>query len=290
MVKMPASKGLAALVAASFSFGSAAIFVRLANEVSVLSLTFFRLFIAGCVLLIVALATSQLRRLNGRTLVLVAVSGIFLSLHFAAYIFAVKETTIANATFLVNTSPVMLVLLSPILIRERTTRREIIAVFVAMAGVLLVANAGSGFRNIGLGEVSALLSAFFLAFYTLAGRFFRTGGMSTACYTTYVYLVAALVALLMVALLGTSPVQVYNGGNLFAIFGLALIPTAFGHSLYNYSLGSVKAVTANLFPLMEPIMASMLAVPLFAEVPTSIQVVGYAMILIAVAIIATGLK
>ncbi|HUK49592.1 MAG TPA: DMT family transporter [Terriglobales bacterium] len=287
---MPASKGLTALVVASFSFGSAAIFVRLATEVSVLSLTFFRLFIAGCVLLIVALATSQLRRLNGRELVLLAISGVFLSLHFVAYIFAVKGTTIANATFLVNTSPVMLAVLSPVLIRERTTRREILAVILAMLGVSLVANAGNGFRQIDLGELSALLSAFFLTFYTLAGRFSRTGGINTACYTTYVYWVAALVALLLVALLGVRPVQAYNGENLFAIFGLALIPTAFGHSLYNYSLGSVKAVTANLFPLTEPIIASILAVPLFGEVPTPIQITGYAMILIAVVIIATGLK
>jgi drug/metabolite transporter (DMT)-like permease len=75
-----------------------------------------------------------------------------------------------------------------------------------------------------------------------------------------------------------------------AIFGLALIPTTLGHSLYNYSLGSVKAVTANIFPLMEPIIASVLAVPLFNEIPTPTQIAGYALILMAVVIVATSLK
>jgi drug/metabolite transporter (DMT)-like permease len=241
-------------------------------------------------MLVFGVATSQLRRLGRRDLVLVIVSGIFLSLHFATFIFAVKGTTIANATFLVNTSPVMLAVLSPLLIKERTTSREVLAVLVAMVGVVLIAYAGNGFRLFGLADLSALLAAFFLTVYSLAGRHLRTRSISTACYTTYVYSTAALVALVMVTLLGTNTFHAYNAQNLIAIISLALVPTALGHSLYNYSLGSVKAVTANLFPLMEPIVASVLAVPLFGEVPTATQIVGYVLILVAVVIVATSLK
>jgi drug/metabolite transporter (DMT)-like permease len=241
-------------------------------------------------MLIFGVATSQLRRLDRRSLFLVIVSGLFLSLHFAAFIFAVKGTTIANATFLVNTSPVMLAVLSPILIKERTTAREVLAVLVAMVGVVLIAYAGNGFRLFGLADLSALLAAFFLTVYSLAGRHLRTRGISTTCYTTYVYSTATLVALGMVTLLGANTFHPYNAQNLIAIFSLALVPTALGHSLYNYSLGSVKAVTANLFPLMEPIIASALAVPLFGEIPTATQIAGYILILVAVVIVATNLK
>jgi drug/metabolite transporter (DMT)-like permease len=124
----------------------------------------------------------------------------------------------------------------------------------------------------------------------MVGRYLRTGGVSTSCYTSYVYSAAALFALLMVGVLGEQPFQAYNAQNVVAILGLALLPTAIGHSLYNYSLGSVKTVTANLFPLMEPILASIFAVPLFHEVPNLIQVAGYALILLAVAIVATNLR
>jgi drug/metabolite transporter (DMT)-like permease len=199
----------------------------------------------------------------------------------------VKETTVANATFLVNTSPVMLAVLSPLLIKERTTSREVVSVLVAMMGVVLVANAGNGFRAFGFADLSALLAAFFVAQYSLVGRYLRTGGVSTSCYTSYVYSAAALVALLMVGVLGEHTFRVYDTENIVAILGLALLPTAVGHSLYNYSLGSVKTVTANLFPLMEPIVASLFAIPLFGEVPTPIQVAGYALILLAVIIVAT---
>ena len=287
---MPRSKGLTALLIASFSFGSSSLFIRFATEASVISLTFFRLLIAASVMVILAVTTFQLRRLDRHDLVLVIISGVFLSFHFAAFIFAVKGTTIANATFLVNTTPVMLAILSPALLKERTTTREVLAVLVAMTGVLLVADAGNGFRLFGLADISALLAAFLLALYSLTGRHLRTSGVSTTCYVAYVYSTAALVAFVLVAMFGSNTLQPYDTQNLLAIFGLALIPTTLGHSLYNYSLGSVKAVTANIFPLMEPIIASVLAVPLFNEIPTPTQIAGYALILMAVVIVATSLK
>lgn len=283
------SKGITALFIASFFFGSSAILIRFATQASAISLTFFRLSIAGIVMVSFALASRGLRVLGRRDLTLVAISGIMLSLHFATFIFAVKETTVANATFLANTSPVMLAVLSPLIIKERTTSREGIGVLVATLGVLLVANAGNGFRAFGFPDVSALLAAFFVALYSLVGRFLRTSGVGTTCYTTYVYSTAALVAFLMVEGLGANTFRPYDAQNIIAILGLALIPTTLGHTLYNYSLGSVKTVTANLFPLLEPVIASMLAAPLFNEIPNPIQIAGYALILAAVAIVVTSL-
>lgn len=287
---MSLSRGIVILFVASFFFATAAIFIRFATEASAMSLTFFRLFIAALVMVLFGFASRNLHILPRRDLVLVAISGAFLSLHFAAFIFAVKETTIANATFLVDTSPVMLAVLSPIIIRERTTSKEIVSVLVATFGVILVANAGNGFHAFGLADLSALLAAFFVAQYSLVGRYLRTSGVSTSCYTSYVYSAAALVALLMVGALGEHTFRSYDTQNIVAILGLALLPTAIGHSLYNYSLGSVKTVTANLFPLMEPILASLFAIPLFHEVPNPIQIAGYALILLAVIFVATNLR
>lgn len=281
---------MAALVVGSFFFASSAILIRFATEASAISLTFFRLAIAAFVMVLFGFGTRSLRVLGKHDLALVAASGVFLSLHFAAFIFAVQETTIANATFLVNTSPIMLAILSPLVIRERTTSREILGVLVATFGILLVADAGNGFRTFGVADFSALLAAGLLALYSLVGRRLRTNGVSTACYTSYVYCAAALVALVMVGVLRADTFRIYDTQNLLAIVGLALLPTAVGHSLYNYSLGSVKAVTANLFPLLEPIGASIFAVPLFGEVPTPIQIAGYVLILTAVVLVATGLR
>jgi drug/metabolite transporter (DMT)-like permease len=239
-------------------------------------------------MLVFAYSTRKLKTLTRTDLLLVIVSGVMLSLHFATFIVAVKFTTVANATFLVSTSPVMLAVLSPILIRERTTSREGVGVIIATLGILLVANAGNGFRSFGLADFSALLAAMFVSFYSIIGRFLRTHGVSTACYTAYVYSIATIVTFSLVEMLGSNTFRAYDATNAFAILSLALIPTLLGHSLYNYSLGSVKAVTANLFPLLEPILSSTFAVPLFGEIPTLTQLIGYLLILFTVVIVVTA--
>jgi drug/metabolite transporter (DMT)-like permease len=282
----PSSTGLLTLLVASVFFSSSAIFIRYATEASAISLTFFRLFIATAGIAVFALFGHKLTSLKRRDLLLVALSGTVLSLHFATFILAVKETTVANATFLVNTSPIMLAVMSPLTIKERTTSREVIAVLVATLGILLVANAGNGFREFGWGDLSALLAAFFVAIYTQVGRYLRTSGINTACYTSYVYAAATLVSLGMVAFSPTQTFKPYDTQNTLAILGLGFVPTMLGHTLYNSALGSVKTVTANLFPLMEPVVASLFAVVLFGEIPTIVQVAGYFLILVGVAIVA----
>ena len=282
------SRGISALLLASLSFGSSALFIRFATEVSPLALTFFRLSIAATGMVLFGLWRGNLKILKKRDLILVVISGIFLSMHFATFILAVKETTVANATFLVNTSPVMLAVLSPIIIKERTTSREGLSVIVAILGIFLIANAGNGFRSFGFADISALMAAFFVAIYSLVGRYLRSSGVSTACYTSYVYSVATILSLVLAEVIGAHTVRAYDTANILAILGLAIVPTMLGHSLYNYSLSSVKAVSANLFPLLEPVIASLLAVPLFNEVPSLTQISGYSLILVAVAIIVTG--
>jgi drug/metabolite transporter (DMT)-like permease len=88
-------------------------------------------------MLMFAYSTQNLTILNRTDLGLVTISGVMLSLHFVTFIFAVKATTVANATFLVSTSPIMLAVLSPLLIRERTTSREGVGVIIATLGILL---------------------------------------------------------------------------------------------------------------------------------------------------------
>jgi drug/metabolite transporter (DMT)-like permease len=282
------SKGISALAIASISFGTSAIFVRFATEATALSLTFFRLSLAAIVMFLFAYQRKALITLTRKQVVLVALAGLVLSLHFLTFILAVKFTTVANATFLVNTSPVMLAVLAPIMIKERTTSRESIGVITATIGVLFVANAGNGFRYFSLADASALLAAFLISLYTMLGRSLRTQGVSTACYTAYVYSTAAIVGLSLAEMFGSNMFRAYDTTNLVAILGLAIVPTMLGHSLYNYSLGSVKAVTANLFPLLEPIIASVFAVFLFREIPTITQLIGYSLILIAVAVVVTS--
>ena len=60
---------------------------------------------------------------------------------------------------------------------------------------------------------------------------------------------------------------------------LAIVPTVFGHTLFNYALGHLKAAVVSVAILGEPVGASILATVMLREQPTLAQVVGGTLIL-----------
>ena len=111
-------------IVAGILFGTAAIFIRFLQGLDAFSIAFWRLAIACLVLgamLIVARRpfSGDLAKKNvGGLLVL----SFFLGLHFIFFVSAVKDTTILNATVLVNTSPIFSMLVSSFLFKLKPSR------------------------------------------------------------------------------------------------------------------------------------------------------------------------
>ncbi|RLG51188.1 MAG: hypothetical protein DRN96_05880 [Thermoproteota archaeon] len=277
------SRGIAALLAASVCYGSAAILIRLAKGVHPVALAFYRLALSSVIVLAGAAALGTLRKPARWEAKALASSGVALGLHFIAFVASVKMTSVANATFLVNTSPVFVALAAPLALGEKTSRVEALCVTLATAGIAL-ASLG-GLTRASAGDALAVAAAVLLAAYTLLGRKLRAE-MPTTCYISYVYTSASLVAMAACLAIGVEVAKLYPGEVVAAIVALAVVPTVFGHGLYNYALGSVKAVVANTVPILEPVVASTLALLLFSEKPAPQQLAGYAMIAVSVAVIA----
>jgi len=182
----------------------------------------------------------------------------------------------------VNTGPVFVAILAPTIIRERVSRRDLVSAAIAVSGIgFATLWTGSSGRWSLTGDLLALLAAALASFYTIIGRELRSRINATR-YILLVYLSATVplfpLALSMESLTVSSK---YSETDMLAILGLVLIPTILGHGLYNYSLRYVKAMTANVFALLEPVIASLLGLMLFGEEPTRVQVIGYALIVLA---------
>ncbi len=277
------SRGIAALLAASMCYGSAAILIRLARGVHPVALAFYRLALSSAIVSAGAAALGTLRKPARWEAKALASSGVALGLHFIAFVASVKMTSVANATFLVNTSPVFVALAAPLALGERTSWIEALCVTLAIVGIAL-ASLG-GLTKASAGDALAVAAAVLLAAYTLLGRRLRAG-MPTTCYISYVYTSASLVALAACLAMEVEVARLYPREVMAAIVALAIVPTVFGHGLYNYALGSVKAVVANTIPILEPVIASTLALLLFSEKPAPQQLIGYTMIALSVALIA----
>lgn len=102
------------------------------------------------------------------------------------FVFAVRETSVANTLFLVSTSPVFSALISWIFIGERPNRRTLRTIALSMTGVIVIAAGASGVSANGVGsgpnslagDLAAVVASAALAASFVAARAVRPLDMS----------------------------------------------------------------------------------------------------------------
>ena len=284
---------------------TASIFIRFAQaEASSLAIAAFRLVIASVVLIPLALWRDQesLRRLSRKDLAKAGLSGLFLALHFAAWISSLQYTSVASSVVLVTTTPLWVALLSPLVLKESIGKQVFIGLIVSLVGGLIVGLGNAcGFQNGALicesvvfsgkamlGNFLALFGAWMAAGYLLIGRQLRKK-LNTIAYSALVYGVAA-VFLSCIVLFRAEPILGYSSETYLWLLALGLIPQLLGHSLFNWSLKYISAAYVSLSLLGEPIGTIILALIFLQESPTLLEGVGAVIILVGIAVGSLGRK
>jgi drug/metabolite transporter (DMT)-like permease len=259
------------VVAVSF----AAIFTRL-SAAPALAIAFYRMIFTVLLLLPFALTTgsrSEFKAAGGRDLALMLLSGAFLALHFAVWNISLRYTSVVSSTVLVTMQPLFVVGLGLALFGEKLSPRGFAGAAVSIAGSIVV---GAGDFQIGglalRGDLLAFSGAFFFAMYVLIGRSLRQR-LPLLPYVTLVYGAASLVLLFFMVVAGT-PFYPYHALDWLLFLALAVIPTIFGHTVFNWALRYVKAAVVSVSILGEPVGATILAILLLGEKPGLIQLAG----------------
>ncbi len=222
---------------------------------------------------------------QGRDRTLAVLSGLFLALHFAAWITSLSMTSVASSVVLVTTAPLWVGLGSRILLREDPGRIFWQGLALALAGTAVVALVDSSptgqAPNPLLGNALALLGALAASAYLLSGRKLQRK-VDTLSYVSVVYGVAAL-ALVGTAWLWGTPLTGYQGRDWLLLGLLALVPQGVGHTLLNRSLRIFQAGIVATALLGEPVAASALAWMVLGEPVGPWQILGGCLILVGVA-------
>ena len=250
-----------------------------------LTIAFYRM-LATVLLLTPFILSKNLKELKGLSLSQVgkiAISGMFLGLHFSFWILSLKFTTVASATVLVNTSPIMLLLITYFIFKEKSSKVEVIAIMVAFVGsVVLTIGDFSGGSNAVLGDIYAILGAAFICVYLLIGNHVRQKvSMPSYTYLTYTF---AMITIFITNLFVKQNMMVTDPTEYLLFLGMAIFPTLLGHSLFNWSLKYVSATFVSMAILTEPIIASIFAIIIFTEIPTISQLIGSLIILSALGV------
>ncbi|WP_375768235.1 DMT family transporter [Archangium gephyra] len=221
--------------------------------------------------LVLALAIPAGRRLPSRRGLMAAVA---YAATVVSFILANKLTTSANAIFLQDTAPLYVLLLSPLLLRERPSRGEMAAVPVFLLGLSLFFLDQLAPGQL-WGNVVALGSGLAFALCILGLRAVGEEGSSVLVWGN----VIAGLGVLLPALGGPAPTPLDIGMILFlGVFQLGL-----AYALFQRGLRETPAVEASLLILLEPVLNPVWTFLFAGERPGPWALVGGTIILLATA-------
>ena len=276
---------------AGILFGTAAIFIRFLQGLDAFSIAFWRIIIACLALtaiLIVAKSPFSLVLIRKNVKELFILS-FFLGLHFIFFVSAVKDTTILNATVLVNTSPIFSMLVSSFLFKLKPSRLALAGLTVSFIGVCVIAYAetitgstgvqSKAFSSSLIGDLEAVLAAVVEAFYLNYGRKLRSEmSILTAVLPMYA-LTAIVIGVIGLPVTQRIPALPTTTELILPLLGLGILPTAIAHTLYFSSLSNLKSFETATMALIEPIGATVLGMALFQEIPAPLFGFGAALTL-----------
>lgn len=274
------TRAYTAIAVAMVSISFASIFIKW-SESAPFVLASYRLGITCLILLPVLVLTGGHRRILsfGRDeWALVLLSGVALSFHFGLWVVSLSLTLVSTSVILVTSHPIFVAAVSHFLMRERVRKVAAVGIVVAFSGVCLIsvndyATGGSSL----LGDLFAFLGGLCAGLYFLSGRMARQR-ISLVPYVFTVYAISASILLASAVAVGDD-VVVTEGRELALFLLLAVVPTIFGHTMFNYALKKVPAHIVSTSVLGEPVGASLMAYALLpGEVPGVWIVVGGALV------------
>ena len=273
-------------IVAGVLFGTAAIFTKFLGDLNAFSIAFWRVVTASAALSIILLFFRRSSSLKAaqKNLKDLFVLGIFLGLHFIFFTSAIKDTTVLNATVLVNTTPIFSMFVSSFLFKVKPSRLAVLGLTVSFAGACIIAYADASLLGESpnlKGDLEAVLAAVVEAFYLNLGRKIR-GQTAILPIMIPIYLLTAIVVGVLSIPANTLLTLPNDITIIIPIICLGLVPTAIAHTLYFSSLSGLKSFETATMALLEPIGATILGIVLFQELPAPLFVFGAFLILLGI--------
>jgi len=275
-------------------FGTAAIFIRLLHNLDAFYIAFWRLVIACMILAAVFIVLKKSFSFNvvRENLKELFVLSLFLALHFIFFTFAVKDTTILNATVLVNTTPIFSMFVSTFFFSIKPSRFAIVGLTISFIGVCVIAYAETMTTNTNAypegifpslkGDLEAVFAALVEAFYLNYGRKIRKKMDILPTMFPIYMLTATIIGVSSMSARDKILTMPINAEIVLPLVGLGILPTAAAHTLYFSSLSNLKSFETATMALLEPIGATLLGIILFQEKPALPFVFGGALILLGI--------
>lgn len=260
------------------SFGSILIKLSTAQP---LAIAFYRLMFSGLLMLPFYFRQPGPKKISLSDLGWIALSALFLSLHFVTWVYSLSFTSVTSSVVLVTINPLFVSILGWFFLKEKTGPRILVAIAVVVAGGAIIggkALAAGGMGN--LGNLLALAGALMASGYLLTGRHLRKS-LSLVTYTTICYSMTAGI-LLIASLAAKTPMGGFPKVNYLYFALMAIGPQLLGHSIFNWGLKYLPTPRIAMLIIAEPVGATILAFLVLKQVPSVYEMIGAVFIMAGV--------
>jgi len=206
------------------------------------------------------------------------VAGLSLVAAYSGGIYAIQNTSVANAMLLFATAPFMAAVLGWIVLREPVRPATWVSIAVAIGGIAIMVADKSG-SVVLKGSLAALGSAFGFAVFTVALRWGRTGEMLPAVFLSGLFAIA--ITLTICLGLGLSVVLSPQDGSI--AMGMGVFQVGAGLILYTLGSRSLPAAELALLSLAEVLLGPLWVWLFLGETASANTLIGGAILLAAIA-------
>ncbi|MDP2841082.1 MAG: DMT family transporter [Candidatus Methanoperedens sp.] len=274
-------KGYGEIITAAVLWGTAGILVKMISGMTALSIIFYRVALAFMIFMVFFYISGNLNKLKLKDkkpyLVLFSVLQVITMLTFFE---SIMNASVPVAVLLLYTAPVYVTVFSPLLLKERSTGKGWMALCLSMAGVILIVEPGNIEFSLKLtGIIAGLLSGISYAFQIMTSKYISKSysGYSQAFWSF-------MIAMLLLLPAAAVPADVVLG-NITYLIMLAIFPTILAISLYFNGLFKVRAASASILGLFEPVSAVILSLIILHDSISIPVMMGGALILAGGAIV-----
>ncbi len=276
---MKKSKYLLMLIIAMTLYGTIGVFRRYI-PISSAQLAFFRGIIGSITLFgWIKLNKKSFSKISKSNLILLILSGALMGFNWMLLFEAYNYTSVATATLCYYMEPVMLIIFSCFLFKEKISFKQFICILVALIGMVFVS--GILETNIQINDSKGILYGLFAAFlYTCVVLMNKKINNIDTYEKTILQLLSASISLIPYILINeTITVSSLDLLSLSMILIVGIVHTGIAYALYFGAIPYLNSTSLALFSYIDPVVAILLSITLLNESISLLGIIGAILIL-----------
>ncbi|NTU89446.1 MAG: EamA family transporter [Actinobacteria bacterium] len=202
------------------------------------------------------------------------------------YFKTIELTSLSVAAIMLYTAPLFVMLMSRVLFSEKLSRSKVVALILAFGGCILVSGVLSSNASLSLsGVLFGLGSGIGYALYSIFTRFAINRGYHALTIMIYTFFFASIGGAFFTDFTAMRSI-VFEAPSILGFLALyVLTTTILPYLFYTLGLGKVENSRASIMVSIEPVVATLIGILFFAEVPTFSAFLGMALVISALVLL-----